>query len=92
MFLFAAGAFGQFEIAAGLGVEGHEAIDAIAGHRGNLAETRSLCFGEVFEQPTSRSDRSRSSGETKPVERFDFEMVSERVCRSFVFPEAEIDV
>ena len=85
--LFAAGALGQLEVAASLGVELHVAIDAVGAQRLDVGQCRALGVGEVGQEPTGRLHGDALVRQAEAVERFDSEMVDQRVVRAVGLPQ-----
>jgi hypothetical protein len=69
--LLAAPALGQLQVAAGLRVERHEAVDGVGGKGGDLVDPGELGVLQVGEQGAGGADGQRLAGHAESVERAD---------------------
>ena len=83
---FAATAFGELQIAAGLIVERHEAIDPIGGEGLDLGELRALRIGEIAQQAASGPGCERQTAESEAIERANLEVPLQRLGRAVDTP------
>ncbi len=93
----AAGTLGEFQVAAGLGVERHERVDGVGGERVDLLEAGDLGVFQVLEEAASRAGGLRLSGEAETIEGGNVEMPDEGVASAIRLPAprlgpAEADV